>query len=59
MSKNRSRNIIKEFSRFSNEYDSHSIIQTKIAKKIISDLPKKILKILWILDVEPEQFTSF
>lgn len=44
MSKNRSRNIIKEFSRFSNEYDSHSIIQTKIAKKIISDLPKKHFK---------------
>jgi malonyl-CoA O-methyltransferase len=44
MSKNRSKNIIKEFSRFSKEYDSYSIIQTRVAKKIVLDLPKKYFK---------------
>jgi malonyl-CoA O-methyltransferase len=41
MTQNRSKNIIKEFSRFSKEYDSYSIIQTKVATKIVSNLPKK------------------
>jgi len=41
MVKNRSQNIIKEFSRFSKEYNSYNIIQTKVAKKIVANLPKK------------------
>lgn len=41
MVKNRSQNIIKEFSRFSKEYNSYSIIQTKVAQRVVATLPKK------------------
>ncbi len=44
MTENRSKKIIKEFSRFSKEYNSYSIIQTEVAKKIVTDLPKKYFK---------------
>lgn len=44
MNKNRSEKIIKEFSRFSKEYNSYSIIQTEVAKKIVKSLPKKYFK---------------
>ncbi len=35
-------NVIQEFSRFANQYDSHNIIQVQVAKKLVSMIDKSV-----------------